>query len=172
MPGKSVPISVRISDEDASFLAGLEVPGAITPSEKVRVLISNARRIRSGEIDYAGSVQAFSELLSPVERAVVIAEQETGVHSELVAVVLRWLPEMQSFLGDTGRHVRSDPGTESLSRIEAGIADRGFGLFDHVLRLGVTVENPCYEKTAVTRRAGLVSRLFTLVESASKELKQ
>ena len=43
MSSKSTPLSFRVSDEDAEFLAGLQLPGAVTPSEKLRVLVTRAR---------------------------------------------------------------------------------------------------------------------------------
>ena len=52
MPGK-VPLSVRVSQDDAAFLAGLAVTGATSPSDKLRALIRDARLRHEGCSGYA-----------------------------------------------------------------------------------------------------------------------
>ena len=38
-----IPVSVRITQEDADFIAELKIEGANTPSEKIRELLKQAR---------------------------------------------------------------------------------------------------------------------------------
>ena len=47
-----IPISVRISQEDADFIANLQVEGANTPSEKIRELLKQARQSYTQPQDY------------------------------------------------------------------------------------------------------------------------
>ena len=44
--GKSVPFSVRLTSEDAEYVAALQIPGAVTSSDKIRHIISDARKRR------------------------------------------------------------------------------------------------------------------------------
>ena len=44
-------ITVRLDEEDLSYLAGLDVAGATNLSEKIRALLGDARRQREGLAD-------------------------------------------------------------------------------------------------------------------------
>jgi len=115
-------------------------------------------------------VQGHRERVAAVPESLLDADGERGTHAELVEITLRWLPECLAHRGGGARKRKAEPTMAEVERMEAGIADRVFGLMDQVLRLGVTVDNPCYDRNAVTRRAVLVSRLFSLVDNASKEI--
>ena len=66
MPSKTVPISARISHEDAEFISQLKINEATTPSDKLRAIISDAKRQRLRTQDYRGCFQMIQELLMPV----------------------------------------------------------------------------------------------------------
>jgi len=170
MPSKSVPISLRISDDDASFLAGLEIDGALTISDKIRALIKEARRLRSDAPDHSASIHAHAALLEPFQVALHEAEAAQRRHSELLPVLTRWLPETLTELSEASRPLRSDPASADLASLEGAAADRIFNLFDQTLRLGVTTDNPCFDSMAVTRRAKRTAKLFSLVEHAGREI--
>ena len=65
---RSVPFSARISTEDAAFIAGLEIDGAHTPSDKLRALLAEARKRRQGSGDYESSLQLAMDWLQPLRR--------------------------------------------------------------------------------------------------------
>ena len=44
MSANRIPLSVRIDQEEADFIAQLSIEGASTPSEKIRELLKQARR--------------------------------------------------------------------------------------------------------------------------------
>ena len=48
---KSVPLSVRVSPDDARFISQIDIAGAATPSDKVRALLADARKRREGFSD-------------------------------------------------------------------------------------------------------------------------
>ena len=56
MSSKTVPLSVRISHDDAEYIAGLKIDDALTPSDKVRAIIRDARKARE-----ARTMRAFSK---------------------------------------------------------------------------------------------------------------
>ena len=51
---KTVPISVRVSNEDAEFIATLQIDNAVTPSDKVRSLIKEAKQKKERVVSYEG----------------------------------------------------------------------------------------------------------------------
>ena len=68
MSNKAVPLSVRISENDAAFLAGLDLPEATTPSDKIRALIWEARQRHQGGQVYGEAIQFQEDLLAPFLR--------------------------------------------------------------------------------------------------------
>ena len=52
---RRIPLSVRITDADAAFLAQYKAEGATTPSEKLRALLADARRDAEGATDDVSS---------------------------------------------------------------------------------------------------------------------
>ena len=72
---KSIPISLRISEEDAAYISSLEMSEAVTPSEKIRALIKESRKNRERNKtpeQVAARMQeqtkAFHETILSVER--------------------------------------------------------------------------------------------------------
>ena len=53
-----IPISVRITQEDADFIAELKIEGANTPSEKIRELLKLARLAHTQTRDYGSALTA------------------------------------------------------------------------------------------------------------------
>lgn len=53
-----IPISVRITQEDADFIAELKIEGANTPSEKIRELLKLARLAHTQTRDYSSALTA------------------------------------------------------------------------------------------------------------------
>src|SRR5690606_26519836 len=98
MSRKSIPISTRISPEDAEFLAAWNGSDAATPSEKLRAMIAELRRQKEGAKDYSGALHVASSLIGPTLHAIRTREHEAGVHSELVTRLAEWLPECLAFL--------------------------------------------------------------------------
>ncbi|MFK7957248.1 MAG: hypothetical protein AB8B96_14220 [Lysobacterales bacterium] len=154
MSDKSVNLSVRLSQSDARFLKGLSVPNAETVSEKLRLIIDRARRREEGTHSYPAALRMVDELLDPVRLGLLDQERREQVHSELLARVYEWLPDMLGFLlAGVDQEPDSDEVIE-LAQLESGISERVFRLIEAVLRLALTEPNPCYEPTAVSRRLG------------------
>ncbi len=159
-PTKSVPLSVRVSPEDADFIAGVEIDGAATPSEKVRALLAEARRREQGFSDYPSCMGMVQEMLSPMMQRLRTAELEESVHSELVLELVQWMPEAFSFLL-TG--LSAEESREGLERFEEGVAERLFRLIENVIRMGVTEGCRGYDPAVVARRMGPVVELVEVI---------
>ncbi len=170
MPGKSVQLSVRISEADATFLAGLNIPGAVTPSDKLRALIGEARRRYQETNDYGACLSFLQDLVGPVDRKVLSEEKSAGVHSALVTHILHWLPETTAFalagMPDAGEAEAADP-ADALRSLEAGLADRVFSLTEETLRMGVTSRNPCYDPNTINQRIEPVLELSNVLKSST-----
>lgn len=167
MGTKNIQLSTRVTDEDAAFLARLEIEGAETPSDKIRALIAEARRRHEGRRDYRTALHRVSDLLGPVEADVRAAEHVTQAHSELVRMVSDWLTETFAFLVSQGQEEAGGAKKSAalLEATERGIADRVFRLIESVLRLGVTGEAPCYDKSTISERLGPVLELLEVIRA-------
>jgi hypothetical protein len=158
---KSVQISTRLTDQDALFLADLQIAGAQTPSDKVRALIEEARRRSDGSHDYKTSLAWLRDVVAPALDRVRTAELEHGTHSELVFVLVEWAAEV---LACALAHAPSEgAGPDALLRLERLLADRAFRGVDAVLRLAVTRRAPCYDRDVLRARAGELAELAALV---------
>ena len=164
MAARTIPISVRITPEDAEFIAGLEVQGATTPSEKVRAVLSEARK-RDGDFrDYGGCLSMAQEMLAPALRRGLEAERELGAHSELVARVGEWLPELLAFMITSHSTARADESSGART-FEAGVADRVFRLLEAVMRMGITDTCQGYDPKVVASRLSPVLELAGVARS-------
>ena len=144
MPNKTVPISVRMTPEDAEFIAQLNVEDAHTPSDKLRALIADARRRKLGTEDYPASLKLVQELLAPTMRIIRSSENDLHVHSELVSRLGEWVPECVAYLiASNGPDVKLD--MEQLREIERDLAQRVFVLMQSMLQMAVTRHSPMYE---------------------------
>lgn len=161
---KSIPISVRLSEDDAAFLAGLTIPGAHTPSDKLRSIISETRRRMDGVEDFSDCAELLRDMIAPTTRRIREANKQLHLRSELLDRLADWLPETMAYLMTTLPEGSTDK--KSLHQLEAGVADRAVALLENILRLGVTQQAPCYDE------ALLANRLTSILELAHIAAKQ
>ena len=158
--GRSVPLSVRVSPDDAAFISEVDIAGAETPSDKVRALLADARKRREGFIDYPSCRAMVQEMLAPTLQRLRAAEHREKVHSELVLELLQWMPEALAFvltdLPDAGDRAE-------LQAFEDGVAERLFRLIENVIRMNVTRECRGYDPSVVARRMQPVIELIEVI---------
>lgn len=172
MPSKTVPISARISHEDAEFISQLKINGATTPSDKLRAIIFDARRQRLRTKDYRGSFQMIQELLMPVIEIIRQAELESLEHSELITRSVEWLPDTLAFIVSSAPQSLDDKSVEKLHSLEKGLADRVFRLMESVLQMGITQKCPCYDADTISQRVGPILELAQVIENTSTRKKK
>ena len=167
MPSKRIPLSVRISQDDAAFLANLTIAGVTTPSDKLRELIRQARQRHVGFGNYATCLAFHQEMMAPFIRGLREAENVSGQHSELLVELSDWLPEMAAFLISGLPSQGDEDAADGLATLESGAADRVVRLMSAVLRMAVTAEDPCYDPKAVSGRLDSVLELCQIIHSKS-----
>jgi len=164
MPDKTTSLSVRVSDEDAEFLARLSVPEARTPSDKLRHIIAQSRQRQAGLHDYPAALEMMRELFDAVQQRLRNQERQQEAHSELLAHSFEWLSDLAAFML-SGTDQEADSEQEiTLETLEAGVADRMFRMMDQLLRLGVTPESPCYDPDIINRHLPKVLSLAKIIE--------
>jgi len=173
MPSASVTMSVRLPEEDAEFIAGLEVSGAGTPSDKLRAIIRQARVRHEGADSYEGCLALVRDMLSPSKQRLAGAEHQLGVHSELVAAVAEAIPTlMAAVMQRTDRSGDNDADRDHLRNVENALADSVFNLIESVLRLGVTRQCRAYDPQAVSRRLDPVIEIAQVIQATRTTRKE
>ena len=67
MSANRIPLSVRIDQEEADFIAQLSIEGASTPSEKIRELLKQARMSHETVRDYSFALDEMERLIQPAK---------------------------------------------------------------------------------------------------------
>jgi hypothetical protein len=91
------------------------------------------------------------------------------MHSELVALVVEWLPQVLALI--LSQSARGQDGTEgaasvdALRKLEAQLAQCAFQFCESLLRLGVGSSAPCYDPEAVCSRLPRIVELAHIVST-------
>ncbi|TVQ38352.1 MAG: hypothetical protein EA370_05935 [Wenzhouxiangella sp.] len=147
-------VTLRLDEDDLTFLSQVEITGAANLSEKIRTLISEARAQREGMHDPAAAHDFARRLFARVDRQVHAAEMEHGLRSELVHRVMAWLPDITAFALSACRNSGGDQDTRaSLQSLESGLAERSLSLSESIEQLGKSGFRGCYRPEALAKRA-------------------
>jgi len=151
-------ITLRLDEEDLSYLASLDVTGATNLSEKIRALLADARRQREGLDDASAAYDFAKRLFALSERRLRDAEMRADLRSELLSRVLAWTPDLVALLlaADTGSG--KDPAAQ-LRRIERQVGERVLTLVDSLLQQALAGFPGCYDSRMLTERAQSALRL-------------
>jgi hypothetical protein len=159
-------LSARIPVEDMQWLAGLDIEGAVSPSDKLRALIGQMRRQHEGTLDYQGSLSWLRDLVSPFVTAIRALEHENRMHSEVLTLVAEALPPiMATLLSERG--LAKDAKARAIE-VEAIVVQRCLQLLTSILRLAVTRDAGCYSPTVIDDHVGSVLEIADVVRQARK----
>lgn len=147
-------ITLRLDEDDLTFLSQVEINGAGNLSEKIRALINEARAQREGAKEYCAAHDFARNLFARIVRQINAAEVETGQRSELTHRLLAWLPEAVAFaLSACPNKEDTKACGERLKTIELGLSERAFSLVDSMLQLGKADFAGCLETEKLVSRA-------------------
>src|SRR5258708_20057237 len=91
-------LSARSPTEDMEWLVGLDIQGAVSPSDKLRSLIGQMRRQQEGTLDYERSLGWLRDLVAPFVTAIRALEHHNRMHSEVLTLAPEWLPQVMATL--------------------------------------------------------------------------
>lgn len=165
MASLTTPLSVRLSEEDTSFLAKLEIEGAVTASDKIRGLIRQARQRAEPVESFPVALALSHDHLAAAVRAVRVIEQDLDRHSD-VTVGLMTAAEEFLALALTAPRAGPDSTSDDLARHEARLVDCAARMTEQLLRWGVTPKAPAYDPSVISRRLASLADLMRLVSAA------
>lgn len=161
-------VSVRIPEDDLAWLAGLDLPDAHSPSDKIRGLIAEARRRAAGEGDYLSCVAQMRETLRTFNDQLQTQEHALLLHSEVLALLGAQLPELMAGVA-TALPADAESSADSARQCEAQLTARAMRLLLGLLRLGVTRRAPAYDPTLFDRYVPEVEELLLLMQRARSD---
>jgi len=163
-------LSARIPTEDMEWLTGLQVSGAVSPSDKLRALIAQMRRQHEGTVDYERSLVWLRDLAAPFVTSIKAAEHRERIHSELVSLAAEWVPQiMATMLSERGG---GKDAQKHLLDLEALLAQRCFQFLTSLLRLAVTPGGGCYNPAVIDKYTSGVLEIAEIVMHLRKMREQ
>lgn len=161
----ATPLSVRLADEDVTFLARLEIEGAVTASDKIRALIRQARERAEQPGSFPQALRASHDQLAPALRDLRLLEEQSGVHSEVLVGLLTAAEEYLALALAAPRQGDPEP-AEALRAHEAKVVDCAVRMAGSLMRWGMTPSAPAYDRTVVRRHLSTLAELMKMIAAA------
>lgn len=148
-------ITIRLDEDDLTYLSSVELTGAVNLSEKIRALLAEARAQREGMQDSGLAWDFTRRLFAAPERGIREAEIQAQMRSELIARIAAWLPDVSALLlaGTPAPSGTPRERSDHLKKLERSLGERVLGLVDSILQMSIAGFPGCYEPEALSRRA-------------------
>ena len=163
-------VSARLPSDDLEWLSALDLPGAVTPSDKLRALIAQMRKQHEGALDYSACLSWLRDLLSPFVIELRGIEHRERTHSEAVSAVIAWAPQIMATML-SARDFGED-GTAQAREVEDALVQSCFHLLMALLRLGVTPSAECYTPYVIEKHLPRIIELVQLITANRETLKE
>jgi hypothetical protein len=139
-------LSARIPSDLYLWLAQLQVEGATTNSDKLRVLLGQLKRQHDGAYDYVAAHSWARDITGRLRLALVRAEGASGRHSEVLGALLE---HMTSSLALMVSNAPAD--AAEAAKLEDALVRRAFALCEALLRQATTTAAAAYDPQVVRR---------------------
>jgi hypothetical protein len=163
-------VSARLPSEDLQWLSALELPGAVTPSDKLRALIAQMRKQHEGALDYGACLAWLRDLLAPFVIELRGIEHRERTHSEAVSAIIAWAPQVMATML-SARDFAGD-GVARAVAAEDALVQCCFRLLVALLRLGVTPRAECYSLDVIEKHLPRVIELVRLIAANRESSKE
>ncbi|MDD2942928.1 MAG: hypothetical protein PHC51_08200 [bacterium] len=164
MSTKTVSLSVRVPMEDAEYISRLEVPGATTPSDKLRALISSARSRADGSGNFDEAMQSVQEVSGGAKLRLRRIESTSAINSEIIRKSVDWSSEVLAIFSAGVPQDGLKNQQELLIELEAQIAEKSVQFTEEILRMAVTEKANCYDPSVIRRRVGRPLELLAVLQ--------
>lgn len=168
---KSTSLSVRVSDDDAAFLARLEIADATTPSEKLRALLRAERDRTEGGRDPLRAADVSRDLLAGALRKIKILEAKLGIRSGLVRETYDRLPDIMG-RAIVGVADGTEDAESRAQNFEAELVDELFDLLHVTVELGMSPQRRVYDASALEGRLTALLNYVLVFGEAKEKLKE
>lgn len=146
MSNSMEPLSARIPSDLYLWLAQLQVEGATTNSDKLRVLLGQLKRQHDGAFDAVAAQSWCRDLVSRLREALARLESSEGLHSDVLNQLLEHSCQMMALL------ISAQPATpKAAAQLEDMLLRRSFSLSESLLRQAITPEASAFDPQVVQR---------------------
>lgn len=156
-------LSGRIPADLYAWFASLQVEGAVTSSDKLRVLLAQLKRQHEGTMDYVHALSWMRDLGARLRQDVAAIEHETGTHSEVLNSLLEHLTVM--FATVISAHPVSKAEAQAL---EEQLVKRTAAMSESLMRQALTPYAATYDPEVVRRHSGNLVELARLIPSPNQ----
>jgi hypothetical protein len=140
------PLSARIPSELYLWLAQLQVEGATTNSDKLRVLLGQLKRQHDGAFDTVAAQSWCRDLVARLRDALARLESQEGRHSEVLNQLLEHSCQMMAQL------ISAQPASpQAAAQLEDALLRRSFALTESLLRQAITPAASAFDPQVVQR---------------------
>lgn len=143
------PLSARIPSDLYLWLAQLQVEGATTNSDKLRVLLGQLKRQHDGALDHLAAHAWARDLMGRLREALVRAEIQDGQRSDVVSLLLDHLTSLVALTVSQAPTSAGD-----AIAFEDALVRRTFAMCETLLRQASTPHAAAYDPTVVRRLMG------------------
>jgi hypothetical protein len=156
--GTMETISGRVPDDLYRWFAQLQVEGAVTNSDKLRVLLAQLKRQHEGSLDLVSAQSWFRDVTTPLRRCLATIERDEGSHSEVVSTLVEHLSALAA--ARVSAHPRSR--AEAVA-FEDLLVRRAFRVTEALLRQAVTPQAAALDPGVVRKHCAQCITLAKLV---------
>jgi hypothetical protein len=154
------PLSARIPGELYLWLAQLQVEGATTNSDKLRVLLGQLKRQHDGALDYVAAHAWARDLAARLRDALARVEGASGRHSEVLNALVEHATAALALV------VSAAPAdAKQAAQLEDALVRRAFALTESLLRQATTERAAAYDPQVVQRHMAATIQLASTVQS-------
>jgi hypothetical protein len=151
-------LSGRIPADLYAWFAALEVEGAVTSSDKLRVMLAQLRRQHEGSMDYVNALSWFRDLGARLRQDLAAVERDGSTHSEVVASLIEHAGAMAATV--LSAHPRSK---REAQAVEDQLVRRAAAMAEALLRQGVTPNAAAYDPKVVRRHCQNLAAMAQLL---------
>lgn len=157
--GSMETVSGRIPGELYQWFASLKVEGAVTNSDKLRLLLGQLKRQHEGSLDYVSALAWFRDVTAPLRLNLSKLERDEAMHSELLTTLVEHVCALAAAL------ISSQPDDRKAAiELEEAVVRRVFSMTEALLRQAVTPNAAAFDPKVVRRHCAQTTELAKLVD--------
>lgn len=164
MSNSMEPLSARIPSELYLWLAQLQVEGANTNSDKLRVLLSQLKRQHDGAFDLIAAQSWCRDLLARLRDALTSLESRHSCHSEVLLLSMEHATQAMALLLSA-----SPQSPEQAAQLEDQLVRRSLALNEALLRQAITPSAAAFDTQVVRRHIVTTLQLAQAIQTLKGE---
>ena len=166
---KTIPLSVRISHEDAEFIANLNIDGAKTPSDKLRAILREKRKSNLIGNDYSEVLTNIENYLLPISRQIKEVQHKENTFSQVIEPIRDSIADLLAYFISSGKKIDNTLGCQEF---ENELMERVSRLFERTIHLGIIQSTNTTRKNVFRNKLNTYIQLLRLLDNETKLMKE